>query len=281
MTNPLITAEELRVALQGPRPPVLLDARWYLTEPERGSAEYSAGHLPGAWFVSVETDLSAPVREDRIGGRHPLPEPERVQALIDRVGVRSDRPVVVLDQGSSLGAARAWWVLRDAGVPEVRVLDGGHAAWLAAGGEVTDEVPSHDRVPDELTLTVDQGQLDQVDSAQLELDAEDGATVVDVRAAERFTGEVEPMDPVAGHIPGAVNIPASRVAGPQGFAPAEEIREALAGLAEGDILSCGSGITAAQVLLAAESAGIEGLRIYPGSFSDWVSDPERPVATGA
>ncbi len=280
MNSPLIPAAELTQLLADGVPVVLWDVRWYLPTPERGEQEYREGHLAGAHFVGVESDLSSPAREDRIGGRHPLPTPEQVQAALDRTGVSQDSLVVVYDQGPGLGAARAWWVLRDAGVGQVRVLNGGVNAWLAAGGTLTAEPSVAATVAPERRVVAEPGQLDQVDSFALVQAQAAGATVVDVRAAERYRGETEPMDQVAGHIPGAINLPATELAGPNGFAPVAELAKRLAHLKPGDVFSCGSGITAAQALLAAEAAGIGGLRIYPGSWSDWVSDRSRPIDQG-
>ena len=281
-TTPLITAAELaEVIAAGASEPdghalVLLDARWYLTEPGRGRAEYEQAHLPGAVFVDVEHDLSSPARADRRGGRHPLPDPVDLQQAMRRAGVNEDSQVVVYDQGLSLGAARAWWLLRDGGQEDVQVLDGGIGAWIAHGGEVTDTVPA----PEAGTVILRPGSMPQVDAEGVAAALAEGRTVVDVRAANRYRGEDETIDPVAGHIPGAVSRPAGTVATGKGFSSAEEIREHFAELEPGDVFSCGSGITAAQAVLAAEAAGVRGLAIYPGSWSDWISDPTRPVATG-
>lgn len=282
-TTPLISAEELAELLAtGASDPdgyalVLLDARWYLSEPGRGRAEYEQAHLQGAVFVDVDHDLSSHAASDGRGGRHPLPDPVDLQQVMRRAGINEDTQVVVYDQGLSLGAARAWWLLRDGGHEDVRVLDGGIGAWIRNGGEVTDEVPE----PLAGTVILRPGTMPQHDADGVVAALAEGRTVVDVRAANRYRGEDETIDPVAGHIPGAISRPAATVATGKGFASADEIREHFAELEPGDVFTCGSGITAAQAVLAAEAAGVRGLAIYPGSWSDWISDPTRPVATGA
>ena len=189
-----------------------------------------------------------------------------------RCGVRDDRPVVVCDDWSGLAAARAWWLLRFHGHADVRLLDGAWAAWTAAGAPVE----TGSSTPGTGDLTVRPGTAPHVDAPQVPA----VAVLVDARAPERFRGEVEPIDPVAGHIPGAVNRPATLLLDEQArFRPSAEIAAAYAGL-DAPVLYCGSGVTAAQALLALESAGVVGGRIYPGSWSDWIRDPARPVATG-
>ncbi|SDS41092.1 thiosulfate/3-mercaptopyruvate sulfurtransferase [Friedmanniella luteola] len=272
-TTPLISVDELAVRLQDPGPVVLADVRWTLGGPP-GQPEYEAGHLPGAHWVDLEHELSGPVTG--AGGRHPLPAADVLAAALSRIGVRTEVTVVVYDAATSLAAARLWWLLVDAGHPDVRVLDGGFAAWQRAGHPVETGpdrgAPAGDFVPRP-------GQLGRVDATGLADLLGSGTPVVDVRAAERFTGATEPYDPVAGHIPGAVNRPSPQNQTPEGrFRPAAEIAERFAGLDE-PVLYCGSGITAAHTLLALRSAGLDG-RIYPGSWSDWVSDASRPVATG-
>lgn len=274
---PLIEADELQELLASGAGPVLLDVRWYLTEPLRGRQEYQSAHLPGAYFIDLDQDLSAPVRIDGTGGRHPLPDPMVLQSALRRAGVDDDSHVVVLDQGPSLAAGRLWWMLRDAGLERVQVLNGGWQAWLAAGGEPSDVAP----MVGAGSVTVRPGQRGSVDADQVQQIIDEGsARVWDVRAGERYRGEVEPIDAVAGHIPGAGNLPATDLVVEGRFAGADELRTTLAELRPGDVVQCGSGVTAAQVLLAAEQAGIDGLRLYPGSWSDWISNPDRPVAQG-
>ena len=266
-TSPLVDATELRDLLDTV---TVLDVRYQLGGPG-GPDEYARGHVPGAAYVDLDTDLAAPVRADRVGGRHPLPAPEVFEAAMRRAGVRNGRPVVVYDDWAARAAGRAWWLLRDAGHPDVRVLDGGFAAWLAAGYAIETGVVSAD--PGD--FTVNPGALPRADAGGLL--SFDGA-LVDARAPERYRGEVEPVDPVAGHVPGAVNVPTGANLNPDGTfrTPAE-----LASLyPSGEVVAyCGSGVTANHALLALAVQGREGV-LYPGSWSDWVSDPSRPVATG-
>jgi thiosulfate/3-mercaptopyruvate sulfurtransferase len=238
-----------------------------------GRPEYEAGHLPGAVFVELETELSGEPGE---GGRHPLPDAAAFQAAMRAAGVDDDVPVVAYDAATSLYAARLWWLLTDAGHADVRVLDGGYAGWVAGGHPV--ETGAGPAVSPG-GFVARPGQRDRVERGQI-LAHPDAYTLVDVRSAERYRGEVEPIDPVAGHIPGALNRPAAQLLDEHGrFRPAAEVAAAYAGV-EAPVLYCGSGITAAQALLALEAAGVEGGRIYPGSWSDWIRDPDRPVATG-
>lgn len=276
--EPLISVAELMELWDSPERPIVLDARWYLADESQGEREYQAGHLPGSLFFDVASVASAPPRADKVGGRHPLPEPDQLQRDLRALGLSTDSSVVVLDQRTSLGAARVWWVLRNAGLTRVRVLDGGFAAWVEAGGEVTAE-PTQAPTPSE--LVVGPPAMAVLDAAHVQQALADGHQVVDVRAADRFAGNNETVDPVAGHIPGARNLPATELQHPDGtFRSPDEIRAALSGLGAGDAFSCGSGITASQALLAAETAGIDQMAIYPGSWSDWISDPQRPIATG-
>lgn len=248
----------------------LLDVRFWLNEPGRGREAWLAGHIPGAAFVDLDADLAGPG-----SGRHPLPDPQRFQAAMRRCGVSASRTVVVYDQAQSLGAGRAWWLLTHFGHPDVRVLDGGFAAWERAGGEI--ETGEISVAPGD--FVAGPGLLPTVDAAGIPSLIASGHRLVDVRAPERFRGETEPIDPVAGHIPGAVNLPATTLFRPDGrFLPQPELRAALSGVRPGDAVSCGSGITASQVLLALDAAGVPDVRLYPGSWSDWITDPARPIA---
>lgn len=251
---------------------VLLDVRWQVGGPNLHQ-EYLAAHLPGAQWCDLDADLADP---PGAGGRHPLPDPVRLQAALRRWGIDADSEVVIYDGGPSIAAARAWWVLRWAGVDNVRVLDGGIAAWLAAGQPTQSAVD----VPTPGTLTIRPGNLPSLDAAQAGRLADDGR-LVDVRAPERFRGEVEPMDPVAGRIPGALNLPTSANVDATGrFLPAAELRERFHGLTDQPVgVYCGSGVTAAHTMLAMRLAGVEAV-LYPGSWSEWITDPGRPVATG-
>lgn len=273
---PFVTARELRELLAGQDPPHVLDVSFHLGGRGGGARDYAAAHVPGAVFVDVDEVFAEPVAPGGTGGRHPLPSAERLQHGLRLAGVTQRRAVVVYDQGTGMGAARAWWVLRDAGV-DVRVLAGGLPAWRSEGLPLSTE-PA---MPPEGDVVVRPGGSAQVDADEVAGLTERGARMVDVRAAERYRGETEPLDRVAGHIPGAVNLPFTDLQDEQGqLLDVEALRQRLGALEPGDAVSCGSGITASYVLLAAEHAGVRGLALYPGSWSDWISDPDRPVATG-
>ncbi|MFE6867663.1 sulfurtransferase [Kitasatospora sp. NPDC057692] len=273
--SPLVSVTGLSEALASGRPPVLLDVRWQLGGPP-GIEDYTAGHLPGAHFVSLDTDLAAPAGPPGRGGRHPLPDPEEFGAALRRFGVSADRPVVVYDGATALAAARAWWLLRWAGHPDVRVLDGGFAAWREAGLPVSTEPPpagdgDFKPVP---------GRLPVIDADGAAVWARE-ALLLDARAGERYRGETEPIDPRAGHIPGARSAPTTENVGPDGrFRPAAELAARFRELGAGEretAVYCGSGVTAAHQILALAVAGLPAT-LYPGSWSEWSSDGARPVA---
>jgi thiosulfate/3-mercaptopyruvate sulfurtransferase len=301
--------------------PVLLDARWRLGGPP-GLDRYREGHLPGARFVDLDHDLAAPPRVRGAGGpggRHPLPDADAFEAAMRRAGVDDDRPVLVYDENDSVAAARAWWLLRYFGHQQVQVLDGGYQAWLAADEPIeTGPAPA----PPPGTFTARPGHLPLLDAAGAARVAREGV-LLDARAAERYRGEVEPVDPVAGHIPDAVSAPTTENLGPGGrFLDPEALRTRFAGLgvpatadvpaaaavpAAADVprgdprdgapaggvpsggaaaggavttgVYCGSGVTAAHEVLALSLAGIPAA-LYVGSWSDWITDPARPVVTG-
>ncbi|MFC1414227.1 sulfurtransferase [Streptacidiphilus sp. N1-12] len=276
-TATLISPGQLATALAGPRPPAVLDVRWQLGGPP-GAEEYAKGHIPGAHYIDMNADLAAAAGP---AGRHPLPDPEVLGAALRRAGVDADREVVVHDAGGAAAAARAWWLLGWAGHRRVRVLDGGLAAWTAAG------LPLEQRAP-----AAEQGGFVPAPGALPTLDADQAAALartgllLDARAGERYRGEVEPIDPRAGHIPGAVSAPTMDNLRPDGrFRPAAELAERFAALgvkpgAEQLGVYCGSGVTAAHELLALHLAGIDGGALYPGSWSEWSGQPDRPAATG-
>ncbi|MDN5726631.1 MAG: sulfurtransferase [Propionibacteriales bacterium] len=263
----LITVDELAAALDGPTPPLVLDARYNLAGPD-GRAEFLAGHVPGSRWVDVDHELAAP---PGTGGRHPLPSPATFQTAMRRVGVDLGRPIVVVD-GAVLGAARLWWMLTDVGVDEVRVLDGGFPAWRAAGQPIEDGA---DEGWAPSTVELGGGRR-----AAVEVDQLAGRPLVDVRSPERYAGEFEPIDPVAGHIPGAVNLPAGGSFADGHFRPPSELAARFADLPADPIVYCGSGITATETLLAMAAGGRFDGVLYAGSWSGWITDPQRPVATG-
>ena len=268
--GPLITTEELREQLASV---TVLDVRYRMGGPS-GPGEYSAGHVPGAAYVDLDADLAAP---PGAGGRHPLPDPEVFAAAMRRCGVRRGRTVVVYDDWVAHAAGRCWWLLRHHGHLDVRVLDGGWAAWVADGGEVETDAPElllgdFEAVEADAAGVVDAGDVPDVE------------VLVDARAAERYRGEIEPVDPVAGHVPGAVNVPTSANLTPDGrFRSPAQLRDlyaAVGAVAGADVaVYCGSGVTATHDLIALELAGVRA-RLYPGSWSDWITDQERPVALG-
>lgn len=266
MASPLISATELASTLGSV---TVLDVRYRLGGPG-GRAEFDAGHVPGAAYVDLDAELAAPPGP---GGRHPLPVTADFQAAMRRAGVRDDRPVVVYDDWSGLAAGRAWWLLRFHGHRDVRVLDGAWPAWVEAGGaaQAVTVVP----VPGDFTARP--GAMPVVEAD----DVLDVPVLVDARAPERYRGETEPIDPVAGHIPGAVNVPTTTNLRADGrFRSAGELRAlyAAAGVTgEADVAAyCGSGVTAAHDVLALEIVGIRAA-LYPGSWSGWIANPSRPV----
>jgi thiosulfate/3-mercaptopyruvate sulfurtransferase len=269
--SPLISAAELSAVLDDV---TLLDVRYRLSRPLE--EEYVAGHLPGAAYVDLDRDLAAP---PGAGGRHPLPEPAVFAAAMRRAGVRGDRPVVVYDDWAGHAAGRAWWLLRHHGHSDVRLLDGGLAAWVANGGSLA--AGTVEAAPGDFSVSTRGPGMPVVSADRVP----DVPVLVDARAPERYRGEVEPIDPVAGHIPGAVNVPTAVNLGADGrFRSAEQLRAlyAAAGVTgETEVaVYCGSGVTAVHDIIALEIAGIRAA-LYPGSWSGWIADPDRPVETGA
>jgi thiosulfate/3-mercaptopyruvate sulfurtransferase len=276
--SPLVTATELRTSLAGV---VVLDVRWALGAADP-RADHDAAHIPGSRYVDLENELSGP--PDPGAGRHPLPDPDVFAATASGWGVGPDTAVVAYDDNGGMSAARLWWLLRWIGHDDVRVLDGGLAAWRAAGGEVVSgaDPPAG---PTAVPLVARRGSMRTATTADIV--AGIPGRLVDARAAERFRGEVEPVDPVAGHIPGAVNIPTVGNLRDDGrfLDPADlRVRFEEAGVRAGEpvVSYCGSGVTAAHELLALEVAGLGGdAALYPPSWSGWVSDPDRPVVASS
>lgn len=316
MTSPLVSCTDLTVSLSAAEPPVVLDVRWRLGGPPRRE-DYVRGHLPSAVFLDLDQDLAAPPGP---AGRHPLPTPADLQRVLRAAGVRDGAPVVVYDADNGSIAARLWWLLRWAGHDQVRLLDGGFAAWVSEGHPVTTDIPT----PTPGDVTVRPGHMPVLDADEAAELARTGV-LLDARAPERYRGDVEPIDPKAGHVPGARNAPFAAHTGEDGrwrtpeelaghFAklglperpegqqpegqqpegqpqpetpgqpgvPKERTVSANAGHEVGAY--CGSGVTAASVVLALEVAGITSAdapaALYAGSWSNWGADPTRPVATG-
>ena len=259
---------------------VVVDCRFDLADTEAGSRGYLAAHVPGAVYAHIDRDLSGP--KTGLNGRHPLPSPEVLCETLGRVGIAAGTQVIAYDQDSGMYASRLWWLLRWMGHDAVAVLDGGLAAWMRDGRPTVSGVESRPRVAfhgsarSDLTATAD---------ALPAFVAMPDARLVDARAPERFRGDVEPLDPVAGHIPGAVNhFFQWNLADGQFQAPDALRTRLVASIGDVDgsdvICYCGSGVTACHNLLALEHAGLTGARLYPGSWSEWVADPSRPVARG-
>lgn len=266
----IVAVEDLSAALVAGAQ--LLDVRWKLGSPAQGRADFERGHLPGAQFLDLETVLTGH-EEDPRAGRHPLPSAEQLSTGLGRLGIDQRRPVIVYDVPGSFAAGRAWWVLTWAGF-DVRVLDGGIIAWLSGGGQL-ETGPGGPVTPTECPVAV--GALPTIDADQA---ADFAGTLIDARGPERFAGESEPVDPVAGHIPGAVNRPASWFFTESGgLPPAEVLRERLSLPDSPVAVYCGSGVSAAQVILALHSLGISAA-LYSASWSGWSADPDRAVAVG-
>lgn len=279
----LVTAEHAATRLQDPRL-LVFDCRHELANPEAGRTKYAQGHLPGAIHVDLDHDLAVP--PTATSGRHPLPSPDGFAARLRAWGVREDSLLLAYDEASGLWAARFWWMTAKwLGHRHVAVLDGGLRRWAALGLPVTTAVPPPRPTGDF------EGRLDPTVVADADATGaaarDPGWRVLDARAAERYRGEVEPIDRVAGHIPGALNRPTSTTVTAAGTlqAPAE-LRAAFArdlgGVPpERTIAYCGSGVTACHLLLALEHAGLPRAKLYPGSWSEWSRDPKRPVAKGS
>jgi thiosulfate/3-mercaptopyruvate sulfurtransferase len=280
-TQPVVDVSWL--ARQAPGAVRIADLRWALAGPS-ALEKYRTGHIPGAVYVDMERDLSRPGGP----GRHPFPAPQDFALALGRLGIGPETHVVVYDDATGSVAARFWFLLRVHGHSRASVLDGGYAAWVNAGLPVTRDEPRIEPLPPrplkvDASRLVDRAHVAQVLSARREPGVQ-RALVMDARAPERYRGEVEPVDKRAGHIPGAVNAPFSGNLKEGRFRPPEELRAIYqrlgAGRASEVIASCGSGVTACHTLLALELAGVEGAKLYVGSWSDWSSQPDAPVATG-
>ena len=274
--RPLISVDDLRARL-GADDLCVIDARFSLADTEAGRRAYAVSHLPGAVYLHLDADLSGPLGTH--GGRHPLPSPRAAAETFGRAGVGADTHVVAYDDGDGMVAGRVWWLLRWLGFDRVQVLDGGLAAWRAAGGPETADVPA----PRERSFEPEPRPDMVVDHAWLlERLVDPDVVVIDARAPERYRGEVEPIDPRAGHVPGARNLPYEDNLDGGRFKDDDALRERFAHVARAPtlVVYCGSGVSAAHDVLALELAGVTGAKLYAGSWSDWVSYADAPVATG-
>lgn len=273
----LIDVDELKGMLDACR---VIDCRFDLLDPEKGRAEYLAGHIPGAVYADLDHDLAGPVTDS--SGRHPLPDPEAFKATLEGFGIDADTQVVVYDHAGGAVAARLWWMLRWVGHSRVAVLNGGFRAWVAAGEALETDVPRYAAA--ELAVLPDDSLVAESDEIAAALDEGRDPRLVDARDRQRFAGEKEPIDTVAGHIPGALNFPFSDNLGDDGtWKSPRELEQFWAAVLGSDspgefTVMCGSGVTACHLVLSAEIAGMGTPRVYIGSWSEWIRDPERPVA---
>jgi thiosulfate/3-mercaptopyruvate sulfurtransferase len=277
---PLISAEDAWAALRAGNA-LAVDCRHELADTERGARDYARAHVPGAVYAHLERDLSDLSLRGR--GRHPLPSDEAFSQVLGRWGVSADTLVIAYDDATGAMAARLWWMLRLAGHTDVCVLEGGWAAWCANKLPVEHEVSP--RAPTRYAVHLDRSRIASAQDVAMLLAARTGV-VLDARAAPRFRGENETIDPVSGHVPGARNRPfTDNLAQDNRFKSPSQLRAEFAALADGHgatatVLMCGSGVTACHNLLALEHAGLSGARVYAGSWSEWISDPARPVVRG-
>ena len=279
--NPLIEVDELASALADPDC-VPIDCRFKLLDPEAGVRQYADAHIPGARYANLDLNLArVPGADD---GRHPLPNPEDFAAWLEALGVSNTSFVVAYDEGPGAIAARLWWMLRWLGHSGVAVLNGGLARWRADSLPLSDEMPRFERGS---FVAVRINAAWTVSTAELENRLRAGDVVLDARAAPRYRGEQEPIDPVAGHVPGARNLPFTECLGDDGrLLPRSELETVLKNAMRGHdaehvIAMCGSGVTACHLLLAMNSAGLGDGRLYVGSWSEWIRNPERRIATGS
>ena len=279
MASPLISTSELAAIINEPNL-VIVDTRHDLMQPSIGHDAYLAAHIPGAIYVSIDEDLSGTKTGNN--GRHPLPEPDAFAATLAEKGISNESLVVVYDQGSAMFVGRLWWMLRWLGHDNVLVLDGGIAQWQKEGRAVETTVNTRNATTfkaslhDHMRLTAAQTQAALADPTR---------RILDARAAERYRGEVEPVDPVAGHIPGAFNRAFPNNLRDGVFKPADELRREFAAILAGRspeqlIHQCGSGVSALANMIAMEHAGLHGSALYAGSWSEWCSDASRPIAAG-
>lgn len=279
MLTTLLCVDTLAAHLNDPRW-LIVDCRFDLAQPAVGEAAYRAGHVPGAIYAHLDRDLSGPITPAT--GRHPLPDPERFAATLSKWGVGADTQVIAYDAENGMYAARLWWLLRWAGHRAVAVLDGGYKAWTAALQPTSTEIPARSHTHFQARPNRDMW----LDAAQVQARVQQSDwRLLDARAPERFAGKIEPVDPIAGHVPGARNHPfATNLTSDGRFGAPEELRhryeQSQAGVADDHtIVMCGSGVTACHLLLGMEIAGKPGARLYAGSWSEWIRNPARGVAT--
>ncbi len=261
-------------------PWVVVDCRFNLLQPDAGWLAYRDGHVPGAWYADLDCDLSAPRGTGT--GRHPLPDPEVLRVFLGRLGITADTRVVAYDEAGGGLAARLWWLLRWMGHRQVLLLDGGFAAWQKAGLPVSDAIPE----PRSERFTGTSGHMPVMHTPEVSAAlAGNAIQLLDLRAEERFLGRVEPIDSVAGHVPGALNVPfAGNLGADQRFHSTEHLAQRYGPVIEGRppgeiVCMCGSGVTACHGVFALELAGVPGAALYPGSWSEWIRSRDRPVAT--
>ena len=274
----LISAAELATDLKAAARPVVVDCRFNLSDPAAGRRAYDTGHLPGAYYADLDRDLAAPPGPRT--GRHPLPDPAALAAVFSRFGIDRESRVVAYDEGGGMLAARLWWLLRWMGHRNVVLLDGGLGAWLEAGYPLDDVAPPDHR---DGHFEGTPGHMPVMPTAEIERALADGSIrLLDVRARERYEGRHEPIDPVAGHVPGAINAPCmDNLDADRRFRTGLELAARHAPLIAGHrgsdiVCMCGSGVTACHGILALELAGIHGAALYPGSWSEWIRSPDRP-----
>jgi thiosulfate/3-mercaptopyruvate sulfurtransferase len=278
--NTIVSTEDLALHLNDPKW-VVLDCRFTLTDPEAGRQAYAKSHIPGARYVHLDEDLSAPVTAST--GRHPLPDPRILTEKLCQWGIGVNKQVVVYDDSYGAMAVRLWWMLRWLGHPGVALLDGGYPMWLREKRPVNADIPGLHKAS--CACLPEPSQIVTADEV-LHASRTGDHLIIDARPDRRFSGDFEPFDPVAGHVPGAINWPFDENLDVDGtFMPPEALRENYQALLKGKpawqaIHMCGSGVTACHNILAMEIAGLPGSRLYPGSWSEWVADPSRPVALG-